>query len=179
MVVSSKASYRLPELAHYVIARVPPWQLGATKLNKLLWFVDCASYNELGYSLTGLDQYARREFGPAPFKMPMVIRNLEQEGAILTASRKTAIGHLRTEYSSLRDPDLECFSEDERCIVDRVIDDHKTVSARKISDMSHDALWAETKMDEPMPVRLGAVQPSRISPRTLAWARSEVARLGL
>lgn len=179
MSVVEKAPYRLPELAHYVIAQVPPRQLGATKLNKLLWFIDCSGYNELGYTISGLNQYARREFGPAPFKMPVVIRALEKSGAISKSESGTAIGYLRSEYSSVLDPKSECFTDSERAIIHRVINEHLTVSAREVSDISHDALWEQTEMDKPMPVRLGAVQPRKISQRGLEWAHSEVARLGL
>jgi len=35
---------RLAAMAHYVIARCAPEELGATKLNKVLWFTDVFHY---------------------------------------------------------------------------------------------------------------------------------------
>jgi hypothetical protein len=39
---------RVTSVAHYVIARCAPEKLGATKLNKVLWFADVKFYRHHG-----------------------------------------------------------------------------------------------------------------------------------
>jgi len=171
-------SPRLTELAHYVIARTSADQLGATKLNKILWFIDCVSYREFGYAISGLDNYTRRQFGPTPHHMPAVFRDMKDQGLIKEKQVQTTLG-IRREFYATQEPDLDIFSKAEIDLINRVILDHITLTANEISDLSHDALWTRTDMEQPMSVPEGAFAPIPIDAETLDWATSEVARLKL
>ena len=178
MKIEASNSDRLAKLVHYVIARTKPDQLGATKLNKILWFIDCAAFKEFGHSISGLHSYTKRQFGPTPYAMPVVLKEVKSEGLISEEVQEYTIG-FRREYHSLVEPDFDVFSKSEIDLINRVIVDHISMTANEISELSHDALWEETELEEPMTIAEGAFAPRPVSTDAIEWAKSEVARLKL
>ena len=73
---------KFKRLVHYIVWKVGKhdW-FGATKLNKVLWFVDACAYALTGSPITG-ETYTRGEFGPVPKHIVPVRRELAEEGAI-------------------------------------------------------------------------------------------------
>jgi hypothetical protein len=162
---------RLAEVAHYVIAHCPPDKLGATKLNKVLWYADVLFYREHGRTITGADTYEKRQFGPVPFGIYPTLRALEQAGAIKVRMTPTPAG-ARREFVWLTPPPVDKFTVEEietlRDIMAAICDGH---SAASISDLTHDALWDETEIGQPMSVKAGSIFPAEITPEAMNWAK--------
>jgi Protein of unknown function (DUF4065) len=166
---------RLPSVTHYIIARCEPAKLGATRLNKVLWFSDVLYYRRQGRTITGVDNYVKQQFGPVQKNMLGVLDELKREGKIVERKADTPTG-FRREYISLKEPDLEPFNANEIDTLNKVMDwicDEET--AKSISDRSHDALWDETEIGESMPVRAGAVVPAEITIEAVEWAKNAFA----
>jgi hypothetical protein len=162
---------RLAEVTHYVIAHCPPDKLGATKLNKVLWYSDVLFYRQHGRTITGADTYEKRQFGPVPFGIYDILRRLEAAGAIKARMTPTPAG-LRREFVWLTPPPVENFSVEEiemlRDVMAAICDGH---SAQSISELTHDALWDETEIGQPMSVRAGAIISAEITPDAIKWAK--------
>src|SRR6267154_5777818 len=55
---------------------------GATKLNKLLFYIDFLSYLNLGKAVTGM-QYQKLDRGPAPKKLVPITKQMTENGDII------------------------------------------------------------------------------------------------
>jgi hypothetical protein len=163
---------RLSLVTHYVIARCQPEKLGATKLNKVLWFSDVAYYRRHGRTITGAEVYVKRQHGPVPGNMVAVLEGLKSDGAIIERKAEPFAGYQRREFVWVKEPDLRSLDAEEVDILNEVMDwicDGE--SAKSISDKSHDALWDETEIGAAMPVRAAAVFPAEITAEAIEWAR--------
>jgi Protein of unknown function (DUF4065) len=162
---------RLSEVAHYVIAHCTPDKLGATKLNKVLWYSDVIFYRLHGRTITGEEAYEKRQFGPVPKNINVILRSLGVACKIKERANPTPAS-LRREFVWLEAPAIENFSAEEieilRNVMDQVCDGH---SAASISDLSHDALWDETEIGQDMSVKAAAVFPGEITPDAIRWAK--------
>lgn len=168
---------RFKTLVHYVCDRCSdPAKLGATKLNKALWYSDTFAYRIAGKSVSG-EAYVKRQFGPVPKNILRALQELEAEGA-LKIREVNFFGKKKREFISLKDADTGAFSDSEREIinevVDQVCDGHTAVS---ISDLSHDAIWEAADLGEEIP--LYAVLAAKAAPLTdgdYAWAEKVIKR---
>ncbi len=162
---------RLSEVAHYIIAHCDPEKLGATKLNKILWYSDVIFYRLHGHTITGQDAYEKRQFGPVPKNINGILRKLRAEGKIQERQTPTPVGP-RREFVWLEPAAVENFTAEEidvlRDVMAQVCDGH---SAASISDLTHDALWDETEIGQDMSVKAGAVLPGEITPDAMRWAK--------
>lgn len=165
---------KLAAAAHLVIARLPPDSLGATKLNKILWFADCEHYRRHGRSLTGETEYVRRDNGPCPLGMPGTIEALKRSGQIAEALQPIS-NYVRREFTALAEPDVSAFTAEEVDILLSVALEIAPMSARQASDMSHDALWEATYSGERMSVAAGSIKVMQPSPEVVDWARRVIA----
>lgn len=168
---------KFKRLVHYVIAQVGSHEgFGATKLNKVLWFVDARQWVLTGQSVTGAT-YIRKEFGPVPEQIALVRTELEREGAIKCFQPKAAYEGWR--FKALKPADPNAFSSEElqliRIWIKTVDEDH---TASSISEMSHDYGWEIAAMGEELPY--GAIMAGRRREpvgEELAWARDVAKRL--
>ena len=165
---------KLAAAAHLVIARLPPDDLGATKLNKILWFADCEFYRRHGRSLTGETEYIRRDNGPCPVRIVQVINRLKQDGAIVERPQPVA-HYTRREFTAVIQPDVSKFTSVEVDILLGVALEIAAVTAKTASDISHDDLWEATLPNGRMSVAAGSVHILPPTPEFLDWARSAFA----
>jgi hypothetical protein len=165
-------------LVHYVCSRVDdPARLGATKLNKVLWFSDVLTYLNLNAPVTGA-RYVKRQFGPVPAAILPIIEELKAEGALAVRDVEY-FGKPKREFFALRLPDISAFSADEISTVDAVIaaicERH---TATSISELTHDEAWEMAEIGEDLPfctvfsARIGEIDESDI-----AWADGQIAEL--
>jgi hypothetical protein len=165
------ASARLSEVAHYVIAHCAPEKLGATKLNKVLWYSDVLFYRLHGRTITGQEAYEKRQFGPVPKNINGILHGLKAAGKIQERQNPTPAGP-RREFVWLEPAAISNFSAEEvdilRDVMSQICDGH---SAASISELTHDALWDETEIGQDMSVRAGAVLPAEITPEAIQWAK--------
>lgn len=163
---------RLSHAAHYVIRRTEPSELGATKLNKILWFADIEHYRQHGNTITGLSTYIRMPNGPVPDGIGKALFGLKQQGAI-SERKARVIDYDRREFVWLKEPNITMFSADEIDTLNVFIDIIRKQPAGFVSDVTHkDALWKVLENGCPMPIRAASVIPRTPSVRELKWAQS-------
>lgn len=169
---------KFKSLVHYVCSRVDnPSQLGATKLNKVLWFSDLLTYLNINAPVTGA-RYVKRQFGPVPAAIVPIIEELRAEGALAVRDVEY-FGKPKREFFALTVPDISAFSSKEISIIDSVIgaicEKH---TATSISELTHNASWEMAEIGEDLPfftvfsARIGEIDESDI-----AWADGQIAEL--
>jgi hypothetical protein len=166
---------RLADLAHYLIWRCDPAQLGATKLNKILWFSDLAHYRQTGRTITGATAYTKLPHGPVPKGIRGALSALETENKIAT-STANYYGFPKTMFLAVERPDLSAFSPDEVMTIDAIAEvicgDH---TAASISRLSHNVLWDETEVGADMTIGAGSIVPGEPTEEELRWAERALA----
>ena len=159
-------------LVHYICARcIDPTKLGATKLNKILWYSDITSYRFYGKSITG-EIYKKHQFGPVPEHITSVIQELEKDKYIIIREG-TFYSRSKKDYISLKNPDISNFTSKEISLIDEFIyticNDH---TAKSISQLTHNEIWELADIGEEIPYyaiwasSLGAVNADDIQ-----WAK--------
>lgn len=123
----------------------------ATKLNKILYFCDFAHVRRTGDPITGFD-YQKLPQGPAPRAMMPIRDRLVAEGTLAVRTTTDAFGYNHHVFSSPREADLSVFSDAERQTIEEVISEIMHMSARQVSDLSHeDAGWQLVEVGQPIP----------------------------
>ena len=164
------ATNRLAALAHYVIWRCDPADLGAVKLYKILWFADLEHYRRTGRTITGATAYTKLQFGPVPKGIMQALETLEHEEKIAKSS-ENYYGRPKTMFLARSRPDLHPFDGDEIAIVDMIADAIcRNYAAASISELTHDALWAEIEIGDDMPIGAASVIGGEVTPDDLDWA---------
>ncbi|OYX51355.1 MAG: hypothetical protein B7Y90_01660 [Alphaproteobacteria bacterium 32-64-14] len=170
--VANEALQRLAAAAHFVIANAGD-DLGKTKLNKILWFADCAAWRRTGRTITGLTHYAKLQYGPVPPKLDAALMLLAADGAV--ESDKHYVGtYVRHGFFSKKSPATgNILGPDEQAILSEIIDAVRNMTAFEVSELSHDALWHETAHGGKISVEAASVKMFETpDPRILDWARS-------
>lgn len=168
MIIGNK---KLDAAVHYICARCDDSsKLGATKLNKTLFYADLVHYLGTGKTLTGTT-YKKLQHGPVPSQVLNSVSQLEEAGKIMTKT-VDCYGYSKTEYISLQEPGLDDLEKDEidllGIMMDHICDSHMATS---ISEASHDLVWEAAAMGEEIP--MGAYIVSRagnIEDQDMAWA---------
>jgi len=116
-------------------------KLGLTKLWKLIYFCDVRALREEGASITG-SEFIKYPHGPVPSRGDKSLKLLLRQGRIAT-EQKAVGGYMQTSITVLDAPDLSLFTKVEREIVAKVCHDLGGLSAKKLSDISHEEpAWA-------------------------------------
>jgi len=165
---------KLAHAAHLLIAHLPPGDLGATKLNKILWFADCEFQFRHGRSLTGETNYVRMPQGPCPARITEVLDALKSSGAIVERLQP-AFSYARREFTPVTRPDVSVFTAEEIEILLGTAMRLAPMTAKAVSRLSHDDLWEATEPDGLMSVESGSVRSMPCPPAMRAWAESAFA----
>ncbi len=173
-VPASTTNDKLAATAHLVIARIRPDELGAVKLNKILWFADCEHYRRHGRSLTGETEYIRKGQGPCPQRMEIALGSLKSRGKI-AETRRPILNYTRREFTPLEEPDLSLFSAEEVDLILGIALEMAALTAKAASDLSHDDLWNATEPYGHMSVKAGSVQVLQATTEAIDWAREAFA----
>jgi hypothetical protein len=161
---------KMADAVHYVVARTRPDRLGATKLNKVLWFADLNAYRRLGRTITGEVSYRKLQHGPVPNQIGDVIDRLRTEGRIQLRYADTPAG-TRKEYVWLQPPDVSSFTPAEVDILNEAMDwVCNRHTAASISALTHDDLWAEVDLGAQIPIGAAAVIEGDPGEDDMAWA---------
>lgn len=167
-------------LVHYVCDQcADPTMLGATKLNKVLWYSDTLAYRLRGKSISGETVYIKRQYGPVPKQILQTLEELERGGA-LKIRETPYFNKKKREFIALESSDPSVFTDEERDIIDIVISaickDH---TASSISEMSHDAIWEAAQLGEEIPIyAVLAANAAPITKQHEAWANKIIAARG-
>ena len=109
---------------------------GATKLNKVLFFAEFTHVRRCGRPISGAE-YQRLPNGPAPRRLlPVRQRLLDAGDAKLVEA--PFLGYRQQRLVPLRPADLSVFGAEELETIDSVLDDLAGLTARQVSDLSHD-----------------------------------------
>ena len=137
-------------LVHFVIEECDPKQLGAVRLNKILWFSDVMAYRTTGETISGT-KYVKRPRGPVPAAVVKTLEDLKTEGRI--SGRGAVERYDVREFSSLSNADTNLFSNVEMTIVKNIAKDIcNNYTAGEISDLSHDVVWEAAAEGEEIPM---------------------------
>lgn len=173
---------RLEPVMHYIVWKCQdPTMLGATKLNKILWYADVHSYLELGKSITGVS-YIKRQHGPVPNQndFSFAKSNLERDKKI-AVTQDLYHGHPQYQFVALKKPDISLFSPDEISIIDLTVEEicYK-YTASSISERTHGVIWDAAEIGEEIPMHaVFAARFGEITEEDIQWARSEAKRLNI
>jgi hypothetical protein len=151
---------------------------GATKLNKVLYFSDFLAYEQLGRPITGA-VYQRLEWGPAPHQLlpeqQTLIRNGDAE-----LERRPRFNLSQRRLVPRRKSRVEVFSDEEREIVDQVIDALRNYTAVDVSSLSHKIAigWQLTEDGEEIPYYTAFLTGEPPSEDAIEWAQQLAAEHG-
>lgn len=169
---------RAKKLVHYICAKCDdPAKLGATKLNKVLWYCDTIAYRMRGQTISGDTSYIKRQFGPVPKRIQEILAELQNEKALLIRESEF-FGKVKRDFIALKPADMSDFTDDEREIIDEVLkiicDQFTAVS---ISELSHDIIWDAAEIGEEIPIHaVLAAHPEAITKDDKAWAEKVVSK---
>lgn len=124
-------------------------RFGATKLDKIFYFCDFEAYRELGKPITGAD-YKHQQMGALPNQyLPIRDEIVGQDIEIVEVNYH---GKKQQRTVAKREPDLTKFTEDERSIVNRVIDRLWLYNATSVGKLSQEEIgYRLTEKDEIIP----------------------------
>ncbi len=150
-------SNKLKAAVHYICYRAPnPNKLGATKLNKILFYSDMQAYLDWGTPITG-EVYVKRQHGPVSLHVRDMVRQLQEEHALAVSEASgyhvyTGQRYRQRSFYSLKAPDVSVFNGAEMQTLDYMVEvicnKH---SARSISEHSHDTIWELAEYGETIP----------------------------
>lgn len=153
-------------------------RFGATKLNKLLFYMDFGSYRLFGTPITGAT-YQHLPAGPAPRQLLEVRNYLVDCGDAVIEDRPYFNGNQKRIVAN-REPDLSSFTEQELAVVEDVIDEFWTFDARTISDYSHQEWsWRVTEDYEDISYHYALVSSEPMTPEQIETGRTVAAEYGL
>ncbi len=131
---------------------------GAIKLNKILYYSDFIAYRRLGSPITGAT-YQKLSEGPAPREMLPVREGMVRDEDIRVEARQV-FNYLQQRIVPLRKPELSALSQDERVILDEVIDTLWDKSGAEVSEMSHREIgWIAAVSGEEIPYETAWLDP--------------------
>ena len=141
-------------------------RFGATKLNKLLFYMDFGSHHLLGKPITGAT-YQHLPAGPAPRELLPVREFMIDTGALSIEQRPYFTG-TQERLVPGREPDTSLFEPAELSIIKDVVDEFWGFNARRISEYSHQEwAWQVTKDFDDMPYYLAWVSTDPLTPEEI------------
>jgi hypothetical protein len=148
---------------------------GATKLNKLLFYIDFQAFVDLGAPITG-HEYQRLPNGPAPKQLIPISKRMQANKECAIAERKY-FGRTIKRTVALRGPNLEKFTASEVDIAYKTIKRFWGVDAKGVSDHSHRFFgWGLAADNETIPYEAALVNRGKRSRAAESIAHSLVAK---
>lgn len=142
---------KFKSLVHYICHRADVNKLGATKLNKILWYVDSINYVNNGVPVTG-ETYNKEKYGPVSAHILAVLDELE-ECEHIKREQSPYHGYEKKDYNSIKEPDTSLMDQEEIELTNNIIDiicDNYT--ATSISERTHDRIWEIAELGEEIPL---------------------------
>jgi hypothetical protein len=161
----------------YTCSKCDSPQLGAVKLNKVLYFLDMLHYAWVGSPVTGAT-YRKRSHGPASDQILHTLKEMSVDGS-LEINEVDYFGYKKKEYVPQVAPDMQRLGVDEKKLLDEVIDFVCfNNTAKTISDYSHQRPWEMAESGEIIPYHTAfLLLPSEVSSEALDWAEAEAKRI--
>lgn len=169
---------KLRALVHYICYNAEPSELGAIKLNKVLWYSDVVAYLRLGKPITE-ETYIKQEHGPVPKHILPILDAMCADGD-LVIRKQPYFNYEKKEYITLTEPDLSVFAPEEVSIVAHMMHEIcKNHTAKSISDASHTKVWELADIGDEMPMyMIHILRKGEINEHDVAWAKQSIATVG-
>jgi hypothetical protein len=144
---------KLQELILYIASRAE--NIGAVKLEKLLYLCDFTAYDRLGTSITG-EVYRHFKNGPIAKHLKPVVFDMENDKkSISVTSEELAAGISFTRFKPKRESDLSVFSKEELAIADEILKEFGRWTAKQLIKYVHDDwTWKLTDENKEIPYYL-------------------------
>jgi uncharacterized phage-associated protein len=139
---------KLEEAIHYICSLASD-NLGAVKLNKILYYADMMHSAQTGDAITGAT-YAKQRRGPVPRQVLPAIDHLVQAGR-LSVQNISDFDFVRREFTTHGETEDSVFSRAEIEKLDYVVHSIDKFSGREISDISHTIIWNAAELGETLP----------------------------
>ncbi len=118
--------------------------LGATKLNKLMYYLDFLSFRDTKKSVTG-DLYVHKQFGPVPSQIDDVLTKLQSKNILEIKKVQYKDGEI-FKYETKQDPDLSVFDTYEKKLLENICEEFCLWKTDKIVNQTHlEAPWFYSK----------------------------------
>lgn len=118
--------------------------LGATKLNKLLYYLDFISFRDRGIGITG-DSYIHLDYGPVPENIDEVMSLLKEEDKLQVEKTEWKDG-FTFKFATKENPNLTIFDEYETKLLENICKEFSLWSTDKIVNQTHlEAPWFYSK----------------------------------
>ena len=168
---------KLDELILYVAGKsADDPSFGKTKLNKILFFSDFQAYRQLGRSITG-SIYWRLPQGPCPQQLLPALQRLGDD--IELVEEPTLVG-VRSRPIAKRQAEISKFDAPEIALVDEVMDRLNGLSAKAVSELSHEHLgWQIVADQQEIPYAAAMCAPVELEPEILDWVEEVAQDVGL
>lgn len=164
------------DIIHYVSENCAADELGRVKLHKILYFSDMLYFLANSKPLTG-EEYIKQKFGPTARHLQSALRELERNGRIAVRER-SYFGFPKQDFIVQEKFDHSCLAEDERKLLDAVIDFVCARTAKEISELSHNDAWRLAEMGEAIPYFMAySLVPTEITDDDRHWAQQEAERI--
>lgn len=149
---------------------------GDVKFNKLLYYADSTAYRKLGHTISGT-RYNHGEHGPISASLLPARNKLIDQGDV-TVEEEPLYDHVQVVTVAKREPDPDVLSDDERGILDEVLDRFRDSSGNEAEDESHrEPAYKLTSMGDPIPIELSLLSPEP-SAETMRRAEARIAEHG-
>jgi hypothetical protein len=168
---------KFKNLVLYVCSKCEdPRRLGATKLNKIIWYSERQAFLKLQKPISGV-KFVKRQFGPVPIAIMPVLTQLQNEGALAIRDVEY-FGKPKREFISLRNPELGEFSAQEISIIDQVTQIIcEAHTAASISERTHDDIWEMAEIGEEIPLTTVFAVKGEVTESDVSWADAQIAHL--
>ncbi len=122
----------------YICQRLGGQVFGKKKLYKLLYYVDFDhfEYQESMSPITG-EEYKAWPMGPVPQNFPEVMAKMVEDGQIERTSVDSGWGNPTEVFTATEAPDCSVFSEDEKFILNRVIEKYGNLNGKQLEILTH------------------------------------------
>ena len=137
----------------YICSKCNPHELGAVKLNKMLWLSDWLRYlhSEGKKVLTGAT-YIKQQHGHVPWEIFDAIPELQAEGKLRMETTLHLIYQRKLFTVLEKNLTFNLLSTEEKELMDGVITALKPMSAAEVSELSHrDEAWSSAQLNEKIP----------------------------
>jgi len=128
---------KLQNLILHLAGHPKVFDLGITKLYKLIYFSDVRHLREYGQSITG-SEYIKYPHGPVPSRGEKILKVMKKESVLEEKPIQITQEMQRRSLRALRHANLSVFSEQELSTIDAVCTELGAMTATALSDLSHD-----------------------------------------
>lgn len=169
--LNENADHKLRELILYLsLLSEGDEFFAATKLNKLVFYIDFVSFRATGKAVTA-QEYQTLEEGPAPRRLIPAIESLKDTGS-LVVRLEPIYNHVQKRPVALRQADLRPFSPEEIDLINNVVRHFWRMTASQVCDISHQFLgWQLSEAAETIPYSVALLSTDHLTENELQHAK--------